>query len=276
MGEAADFFVSYTNADRAWAEWIAWQLEAEGYQVVVQAWDFTPGHDWVHEMQRATATAKRVVAVLSVAYLESSHGEAEWRAFYADDPSGKRALLLPVRVDPVEPPGLLKTRVYVDLVGTDAAVARAALLAAARGVRGKPAKEPKFPGSEAEAPRFPGKTPFEYLVDTLLERQLVRAEDLPLTIEGRYWGDAPVVRVVLQDSYGHYYLQNPEVQFLHNGKWLATNVLPGEGIILVHFVSVDAKGKDYFAQMVARREFGAFSTLPSNSKILRSIRIIRV
>jgi hypothetical protein len=26
MGQAADFFVSYTSADRAWAEWIAWQL----------------------------------------------------------------------------------------------------------------------------------------------------------------------------------------------------------------------------------------------------------
>ena len=61
MGEAADFFVSYTSADRAWAEWIAWQLEAEGYQVVVQAWDFTAGRDWAHEMQQATATAERVV-----------------------------------------------------------------------------------------------------------------------------------------------------------------------------------------------------------------------
>jgi hypothetical protein len=51
MGQAADFFVSYTSADRAWAEWIAWQLEAEGYTVVVQAWDFTPGRSWTHEMQ---------------------------------------------------------------------------------------------------------------------------------------------------------------------------------------------------------------------------------
>jgi TIR domain len=33
MVQTADFFVSYTSADRAWAEWIAWQLEAEGYQV---------------------------------------------------------------------------------------------------------------------------------------------------------------------------------------------------------------------------------------------------
>jgi hypothetical protein len=27
----ADFFVSYTSADPAWAEWISWQLEAEGF-----------------------------------------------------------------------------------------------------------------------------------------------------------------------------------------------------------------------------------------------------
>src|SRR6266508_590527 len=165
MGEAADFFVSYTSADRAWAEWIAWQLEAEGYQVVVQAWDFTAGRDWVHEMQHATATAERVVAVLSAAYLRSAHGEAEWRGFYAHDSSGERGLLLPVRVDKVDPPGLLKTRVYVDLVDQDAAGARKALLAAARGARGKPTEEPEFPGdrrpagSATEAPRFPGELP---------------------------------------------------------------------------------------------------------------------
>ena len=77
MGEAADFLVSYTSVDRAWAEWIAWQLEAEGYTVVVQAWDFTPGKSWTHEMQQATSTAERVVAVLSADYLESEHSEAE-------------------------------------------------------------------------------------------------------------------------------------------------------------------------------------------------------
>jgi hypothetical protein len=27
MSQAADFFVSYTSADRAQAEWLAWQLE---------------------------------------------------------------------------------------------------------------------------------------------------------------------------------------------------------------------------------------------------------
>jgi hypothetical protein len=100
------------------------------------------------------------------AYFESGHGEAEWRVFYADDPGGEQGRLLPVRIGPVAPPGLLKTRVYVDLVDQDAANARAALLAAARGARGKPAEAPGFPGGRGrstatvtEQPRFPGELP---------------------------------------------------------------------------------------------------------------------
>ena len=98
--------------------------------MVVQAWDFTPGRSWTHEMQQATSTAERVVAVLSAAYLASEHGEAEWQVFYAQDPLGKRGLLLPVRVGEVDPPGLLRTRIYVDLVSRDATGAQEALLAA--------------------------------------------------------------------------------------------------------------------------------------------------
>lgn len=34
-----DFFISYTAADRAWAEWIAWQLEGGRHTTVLQTWD---------------------------------------------------------------------------------------------------------------------------------------------------------------------------------------------------------------------------------------------
>jgi tetratricopeptide (TPR) repeat protein len=166
MGEAADFFVSYTSADRAWAEWIAWQLEAEGYQVVVQAWDFRPGSDFLQQMHQVVEEAKRTIAVLSPAYLTSAFGGVEWRAVFAKDPAGERGLLLPVRVEEVDPPGLLTTRVYVDLVGKSTEDARAALLAAARDARGKPTAEPQFPGAQrrsmvgaSAAPRFPGALP---------------------------------------------------------------------------------------------------------------------
>src|SRR5579862_4090236 len=61
-----DFFISYTSADRTWAEWIARQLEQEGYTTLIQAWDFRPGSDdFVQEMDSATRTARRIIAVLS-------------------------------------------------------------------------------------------------------------------------------------------------------------------------------------------------------------------
>jgi hypothetical protein len=34
---ARDFFISYTSADLAWAEWIAWELEDVGYTTLIQA-----------------------------------------------------------------------------------------------------------------------------------------------------------------------------------------------------------------------------------------------
>ena len=66
-----DFFISYTQADRAWAEWIAWILEEDGHRVLVQAWDFVPGTNWVQGMQAGTRDAARTIAVLSADYLES-------------------------------------------------------------------------------------------------------------------------------------------------------------------------------------------------------------
>jgi hypothetical protein len=60
-----DFFISYTAVNRSWAEWIAVQLEAAGYSTLLQAWDFRPGADFVHEMQQvavSTLTGPTVAA----------------------------------------------------------------------------------------------------------------------------------------------------------------------------------------------------------------------
>jgi tetratricopeptide (TPR) repeat protein len=161
----ADFFVSYTQADRGWAEWIAWQLEAAGYTTQLQAWDFIPGSDWAHQMQQGTMAARRTIAVLSSAYLKSDYGEAEWRVAFANDPTGEKGLLVPVRVEPVQPPGLLQTIVYVDLVGLSRQAASARLLESISHARGKPVNEPPFPGAQlkqavaGQEPRFPALRP---------------------------------------------------------------------------------------------------------------------
>jgi tetratricopeptide (TPR) repeat protein len=157
-----DFFVSYAGPDRAWAEWIAWQLEAAGFTTLLQAWDFAPGRDWAHLMQRGTMQSRRTIAVLSSAYLESAFGEAEWLAAFANDPTGEHGLLIPVRVEEVEPPGLLRTRVYLDLVGLSGDTARQRLLDAVSQSRLKPASEPEYPGfagASGASPRYPGHGP---------------------------------------------------------------------------------------------------------------------
>jgi hypothetical protein len=141
-----DFFISYTQADEHWAKWIAWELEAAGYQVRIQAWDFLAGKNFVVEMQRATEEARRTIAVLSPAYLKSRFGRAEWAAGLATDPEGLEAKLVPVRVEPCDPTGLLKAITYIDLVGTDEATARKALLDHLGNRRLKPSAPPPFPG----------------------------------------------------------------------------------------------------------------------------------
>jgi hypothetical protein len=54
-----DFFVSYTQANRGWAEWVAWILEEDGHRVLIQAWDFVAGSNWTQGMQAGTRDATR-------------------------------------------------------------------------------------------------------------------------------------------------------------------------------------------------------------------------
>jgi tetratricopeptide (TPR) repeat protein len=153
-----DFFISYTGVNRPWAEWIAVQLEAAGYSTVLQAWDFRPGSDFLHEMQQATSSAGRTIAVLSPAYFGSEFGEAEWRAAFVKDPTGEEGLMVPVRVQECEPPGLLASRVYIDLVDTDEPTARRLLLDGVEEAGARPTTAP-FPGTAVGAKRFPGQGP---------------------------------------------------------------------------------------------------------------------
>jgi tetratricopeptide (TPR) repeat protein len=158
-----DFFISYNKADRRWAEWIAWQLEEASYSTVIQAWDFRPGGNFVLDMQQATAQAKRTIAVLSPDYLTALYTQPEWAAAFAQDPTGEKHLLVPVRVRECEIKGLLPQIVYVDLVKLDEAAARHALLEGVKRGRVKPQQQPDFPGASPRTivnkPQFPGALP---------------------------------------------------------------------------------------------------------------------
>ena len=145
-----DFFISYNRNDRDWAEWIAWALEEADYSVVIQAWDFRPGSNFVLEMQAAMTQTERTIAVLSDSYLSTAYTQPEWAAAFARDPKGDRRRLIPVRVADCRLIGIWETCVYVDLVGLAEADARAALLTAVS-PRDKPLTAPPYPGSGTDA-----------------------------------------------------------------------------------------------------------------------------
>ena len=184
-GQKHDFFISYSGKDRAWALWITSVLNQAGYSVLMQDKDFRPGSDWVHEMNRASIESAVTLAVLSHNYLQSLHGEAEWRMAYKADPSGELGLLIPVRIDDVEPTGLLATRVYIDISRLNEEEARLHLL---QGVRRQPApnltaepadrREAVFPGRPEASPPEQAPAPDPMLAD-YLHAVGSQYEDLP-------------------------------------------------------------------------------------------------
>jgi hypothetical protein len=154
----AGFFISYTSSDSAWAEWIAWQLEAAGYTTVLQAWDFKPGDNFLVRMRDALESTDKTIALLSPAYLDSAYCTDEWTAAFLHDKQGNDRLL-PIRIEVCELPRLLATRIYIDLVDQPAHAAKTRLLDGVRERGARPAKEPTYPGQtphQQVEPPFPG------------------------------------------------------------------------------------------------------------------------
>jgi len=203
MGDAGwDFFVSYTQADRAWAEWIAWNLEQDGHRVLIQAWDSVPGSNWIHFMQDGASNAARTVAVLSDAYLESVFGAAEWQAAWHADPAGAERKLLIVRVGACARPGLLSGVTGIDLFDLDEPEAKARLqtaVAAALSGRAKPSVPPHFPGSGETIPRqsrFPGGLPTIWRVPARNPNFKGRTDDLQRLERAFVAGSSVAVRSI--------------------------------------------------------------------------------
>jgi len=150
-----DFCISYTQADRPWAEWIAWHLEEAGYSTVLQPWHVRPASNVVMEMDRATQVATCTLVVLSSEYLHADDTKAEWAAAFNRDPKGQQGILVPVRVRSCDVMRLCRPIASsIDLVNLDEPQAREALLTGVQRARARPARSPSFPGSVS--PRFPG------------------------------------------------------------------------------------------------------------------------
>ncbi len=69
-------------------------------------------------MHEATINCDKTIIILSKKYAESLFTQPEWQAAFAKDPTGKNAILIPIRVSEYRPEGLLKQIIYIDLFET--------------------------------------------------------------------------------------------------------------------------------------------------------------
>jgi TRAP transporter TAXI family solute receptor len=152
MTEGESFvFVSYSGEDEEWATWVAFELERAGLAARLQAWDSLPGQNYVEWINTQLAGARWTVALYSQAYFASEWCNREWTAALGHN------TLLPLRLEPVNPPEALKHLTWWDLFGLDEEQARTRLLyAVGAQVLPRLAKFPARSSAPTPPPEFPG------------------------------------------------------------------------------------------------------------------------
>lgn len=165
-----DFFISYTSKDVDWAIWISKILEEANYTTVLQAKDFRPGANFVYEMYKAVE-AKQTIAVYSADYFASIFTMPEWGAAFQSDPTGVNRSIIPIKVKPCELPKILRSIVYVDLIGKDQETSKQLILDAVATENPFDLSKAAFPGGASSekdpTPKLLNKDAVERLLDIL-------------------------------------------------------------------------------------------------------------
>jgi TIR domain len=109
----SDIFVSYANEDRLKAQILVQALEARGWSIF---WDrkIPVGRTWHDSIGRELSEARCVVVLWSNASVES-----EWVREEADD-ARQRGVLMPVRIDNIQPPIGFRGIQAANLIGLNA------------------------------------------------------------------------------------------------------------------------------------------------------------
>lgn len=156
------FSLSYNEADRDWARWLAWTLEEAGSTVTLPGSGVYLDPGLREACVRRAYSSWRVLVVLSPDYLRDLHLHTEWTTALARDPEASQGTLVCVRVRPCEPGLVFQPYPLADLIGLPERRAREVFLSRALGTSsgdGLPQFMSPLPQSmrtvQARAP-FPG------------------------------------------------------------------------------------------------------------------------
>ncbi len=157
----ADIFVSYTQSDRDWADWIARQLESLGHVPHVHEWEIKGGDDIYRWMEERHEAADHMLCVLSDEYLKAPYSTLERNAALWQAAGKRPGFVLLVAVKPCKLPTLSDHIRRLELFGIpeDAARLRFREFMAAP-ARPEPAR---FPGRIVAVSNIPIHVPAHFM-----------------------------------------------------------------------------------------------------------------
>lgn len=106
--------ISHAGPDRAWAEWVAWQLQDAGYAVELDVWHWGAGDKFVERVDQSVRRG-RTIALFSEAYFHPDR----YRMAEVSEVLAAWGKLIPVRIDHAVAPSALRALVAPSLVGLD-------------------------------------------------------------------------------------------------------------------------------------------------------------
>src|SRR6266446_5647945 len=112
-----DFFISYTQSDRDWAEWIGKELEALGHKPHIHEWEIGAGEDIYAWMETRIDAAHHMLCVVSEEYLKAPYSTLERRAGLRHAAREQPGFVLLVQVEPCRLPRLSANISRCNLVG---------------------------------------------------------------------------------------------------------------------------------------------------------------
>jgi hypothetical protein len=121
-----DVFVSYAHQDAGWVRgWLLPELEAKRLRVCADFRDFEAGKPSLVNMERAVAQSRRTLIVLTPEWVNSQWTEFESLLVQTEDPAGRQARMIPLRLKACTPPKRIAMLTYLDM--SDAAQQEAQL-----------------------------------------------------------------------------------------------------------------------------------------------------